>query len=139
MRFKKQTKKSIESTYYTFKKRVSEGRNLSDTIVENISQGRVWTGKQAFEIGLVDSIGGLQETIDAASKLVGIENYNVMEYPRFDENLGSFLSDLSISLGVDNLLNVFLSNFKKSEFMKLTNQSPIDRLQMALPFELKIY
>lgn len=137
--FKKQTKKSIESTYYTFKKRVSEGRDLSDTIVENISQGRVWTGKQAFEIGLVDSIGGLQETIEAASKLVGIENYNVMEYPRFDENLGSFLTDLSISLGVDDLFNVFLSNFKKSEFMKLTNQSPIDRLQMALPFELKIY
>ena len=77
--FKKQTKKSIESTYYNFKKRVSEGRDLSDTIVENISQGRVWTGKQAFEIGLVDSIGGLQETIEAASKLVGIENYNIME------------------------------------------------------------
>ena len=137
--FKKQTKKSIESTYNTFKKRVSEGRNLPDTIVENISQGRVWTGKQAFEIGLVDSIGGLQETIEAASKLVRIENYNLMEYPRFDENLGSFLSDLSISLGVDNLLNVFLSNFKKSEFMKFTYHSPIDRLQMALPFEIKIY
>jgi len=137
--FKKQTKKSIESTYYNFKKRVSEGRDLSDTIVENISQGRVWTGKQAFEIGLVDSIGGLQETIEAASKLVGIENYNIMEYPRFDENLGSFLTDLSISLGVDDLFNILQSNFKKSKFMKLTDQSPIDRLQMALPFEIKIY
>ena len=137
--FKKQTKKSIESTYYNFKKRVSEGRDLSDTIVENISQGRVWTGKQAFEIGLVDSIGGLQETIEAASKLVGIENYNITEYPRFDENLGSFLTDLSISLGVDDLFNILQSNFKKSKFMKLTDQSPIDRLQMALPFEIKIY
>jgi len=137
--FKKQTKKSIESTYYTFKKRVSEGRDLSDKIVENISQGRVWTGKQAFEIGLVDSMGGLQETVEAASKLVGIENYNLMEYPRFDENLGSFLTDLSISLGIDDLFNVFLSNFKKSEFSNFTNQSPIDRLQMALPFEIKIY
>ena len=137
--FKKQTKKSIESTYYTFKKRVSEGRDLSDTVVENISQGRVWTGKQAFEIGLVDSIGGLQETIEAASKLVGIENYNIMEYPRFDENLGSFLTDLSISLGVNDLFDILISNFKKSEFITLTSQSHIDRLQMALPFEIKIY
>ena len=137
--FKKQTKKSIESTYYTFKKRVSEGRDLPDTIVENISQGRVWTGKQAFEIGLVDSIGGLPETIEAASKMVGIENYNLIEYPRFDESLSSFITDLPISLGFDYLFNTFLSNLKKSEFAKLSKQRPTDRLQMALPFEIKIY
>ena len=137
--FKKQTKKSIESTYYTFKKRVSEGRDLPDAIVENISQGRVWTGKQAFEIGLVDSIGGLPETIEAASKMVGIENYNLMEYPRFDESLSSFITDLPISTGFDYLFSIFLSNFKKSEFAKFSKQSPTDRLQMALPFDIKIY
>ena len=107
--FKKQIKKSIESTYYNFKKRVSEGRDLPDTIVENISQGRVWTGKQAFEIGLVDSIGGLPETIEAASKMVGIENYNLIEYPRFDESLSSFITDLPISLGFDYSILTALS------------------------------
>ena len=137
--FKKQTKKSIESTYITFKKRVSEGRKLSETVVENIAQGRVWTGKQALEVGLVDSIGGLQDTIEAAAKLVGVENYNIMEYPKFEQSLSSLLTSIQISIGLDNLFNIFLSNSKHLELIKLTEKNLAEYLQLALPFEIKIH
>ena len=137
--FKKQTKKSIESTYITFKKRVSEGRKLSETVVENIAQGRVWTGKQALEVGLVDSIGGLQDTIEAAAKLVGVENYNIIEYPRFEQSLSSLLTSIQISIGLDNLFNIFLSNSKHRELIKLTEKNLAEYLQLALPFEIKIH
>ncbi|MDG2062032.1 MAG: signal peptide peptidase SppA [Flavobacteriaceae bacterium] len=137
--FKKQTKKSIESTYITFKKRVSEGRKLSETVVENIAQGRVWTGKQALEVGLVDSIGGLQDTIEAAARLVGIENYNIMEYPKFEQSLSSLLTSIQISIGLDNLFNIFLSNSKHLELIKLTEKNLAEYLQLALPFEIKIH
>ena len=137
--FKKQTKKSIESTYITFKKRVSEGRKLSETVVENIAQGRVWTGKQALEVGLVDSIGGLQDTIEAAAKLVGIKNYNIIEYPRFEQSLSSLLTSIQISIGLDNLFNIFLSNSKHRELIKLTEKNLAEYLQLALPFEIKIH
>lgn len=137
--FKKQTKQSIESTYSTFKKRVSEGRNLPETVVENSAQGRVWTGKQALEIGLIDSLGGLQETITAAANLAGIENYNLMEYPQFEENLSSFLTGMQISTELNNLLNVFLPNSTQPKLIKLKEFNPADRMQLALPFELKIH
>ena len=137
--FKKQTKKSIESTYITFKKRVSEGRKLSETVVENIAQGRVWTGKQALEVGLVDSIGGLQDTIEAAARLVGVENYNIMEYPKFEQSLSSLLTSIQISIGLDNLFNIFLSNSKHLELIKLTEKNLAEYLQLALPFEIKIH
>ncbi len=137
--FKKQTKQSIESTYSTFKKRVSEGRNLPETVVENSAQGRVWTGKQALEIGLIDSLGGLQETINAAANLAGIENYNLMEYPQFEENLSSFLTGMQISTELNNLLNVFLPNSTQPKLIKLKEFNPADRMQLALPFELKIH
>ena len=57
----------------------------------------------------------------------------------FTNGSHAHVENVTKQLGIDDLFNVFLSNFKKSEFMKLTNQSPIDRLQMALPFEIKIY
>ena len=137
--FKKQTKKSIESTYITFKKRVSEGRKLSETVVENIAQGRVWTGKQALEVGLVDSIGGLQDTVEAAARLVGVENYNIIEYPKFEQSLSSLLTSIQISMGLDNLFNIFLSNSKHQELIKLTEKNLAEYLQLALPFEIKIH
>ena len=137
--FRKQTKNSIERTYITFKKRVSEGRKLSETVVENIAQGRVWTGKQALEVGLVDSIGGLQDTIEAAAKLVGVKNYNIIEYPRFEQSLSSLLTSIQISIGLDNLFNIFLSNSKHRELIKLTEKNLAEYLQLALPFEIKIH
>ena len=137
--FKKQTKNSIESTYITFKKRVSEGRKLSETVVENIAQGRVWTGKQALEVGLVDSIGGLQDTVEAAARLVGVENYNIIEYPKFEQSLSSLLTSIQISIGLDNLFNIFLSNSKHRELIKLTEKNLAEYLQLALPFEIKIH
>lgn len=137
--FKKQTKNSIESTYITFKKRVSEGRKLSETVVENIAQGRVWTGKQALEVGLIDSIGGLQDTVEAAARLVGVENYNIIEYPKFEQSLSSLLTSIQISMGLDNLFNIFLSNSKHRELIKLTEKNLAEYLQLALPFEIKIH
>ena len=137
--FKVQTRKSIESTYATFKERVSQGRDLTESTVENIAQGRVWTGKQAVEIGLVDSLGGLQETVEAAAKIVGVENYNIMEYPQFEENLSSLVSGMQISLALNNLLNVLLPNSVQPEITLLKEPNPAERLQMALPYELKIH
>jgi protease-4 len=137
--FRAQTEKSIENTYSTFKQRVAEGRDLTENSVENIAQGRVWTGKQALEIGLVDSLGGLQETVEAAAKLVGIENYNLMEYPQFDENLGSLVSGMQISISLNNLLKVLLPNSVQTEIYPLKESNSAEYIQMLLPYELKIH
>ncbi len=137
--FEAQTKKSIEKTYSTFKQRVADGRKLSEETVEELAQGRVWTGKQALENGLIDSLGGLQATIQAAAKLANIENYNVMDYPKFEDDLTAILSDMNISLGLDRFWNLFLPYTIQPKFDQLIEVKPAARVQLLLPFELKIH
>ena len=89
--FKKSTTSSIEKIYHTFKSRVAEGRSLSMETVEEIAQGRVWSGKDAVEIGLVDTLGGLQEAIAAAAELAELDKYNLVDYPKYEEDFESML------------------------------------------------
>lgn len=63
----------IEDTYVQFKTVVSEGRGLSMEEVEEVARGRVWTGADALEVGLVDELGGLQEAIVHAKGLSGMD------------------------------------------------------------------
>ncbi len=137
--FEAKTKKSIEKTYALFKQRVAEGRKLSETAVEDLAQGRVWSGKQALANGLIDSLGGLQATIQAAAKLAQIDHYNVMEYPNFDEDLSSLLSGLTISLGLNRLWNSVLPSTLSSQIDQLSTPKPAAQMQLLLPFEIKIH
>lgn len=72
---------SIEQVYGTFLKRVSDGRHLSVAAVDSIGQGRVWAGKDALAIGLVDKLGSLDDAISKAASLAKISNYSIVEYP----------------------------------------------------------
>ena len=63
----------VEETYALFIARVAEGRAMDALSVEAVAQGRVWTGTQALEAGLVDELGGLHEAVDRAKALAGID------------------------------------------------------------------
>lgn len=78
----------IDETYDAFLSRVAEGRNMSKESVRKVAKGRVWTGEQAQEVGLVDVIGGLNTAKDETAKLIGLENGTQINLVRFpdDEN-----------------------------------------------------
>jgi protease-4 len=61
----------VQEIYRVFKKRVEDGRGLSKERVEELAQGRVWTGAQAAESGLVDHLGGLDVALERAAELGG--------------------------------------------------------------------
>jgi len=65
---------SINQGYNRFVTLVARGRDLERARVEEIAQGRVWSGAQALELGLVDQLGNLQDAIEAAAELAGISN-----------------------------------------------------------------
>jgi protease-4 len=67
----------IEQGYRRFIRRVAEGRNMQPEAVEKIAQGRVWAGTTAKELGLVDEIGSLQDTISAIANSVDLKDYEV--------------------------------------------------------------
>ncbi|OGO52565.1 MAG: hypothetical protein A2148_08740 [Chloroflexi bacterium RBG_16_68_14] len=61
-----------EDIYLLFKRRVAQGRGMSDDEVERIARGRVWTGKQALERGLVDALGDFEVAVQKAKELAGL-------------------------------------------------------------------
>ena len=77
---------SVEKIYDRFTSIVADGRDLSIEQVEKIAQGRVWTGAQALEIGLVDEIGTIEDAIDWAidsvSIYVNLEDIAIEAYPK---------------------------------------------------------
>lgn len=73
---------SIEQIYGTFLKRVADGRKMTVEAVDKIGQGRVWAGKDAVGLGLVDKLGSMQDAIDKAAELAGLSNYGMVVYPK---------------------------------------------------------
>jgi protease-4 len=128
----------VDSIYFTFKTRVSDGRKLDMAFVDSIGQGRVWMGENGLKLGLVDKIGGLQDAVDYAAKLVKSSDYRLMEYPEpktlLDILLGQYKKSLSIQavkdeIGEDNFRTFTTINHLK-EMVGIT--------QTRLPFDFSI-
>lgn len=69
--------RSVERTYDLFLSRCADGRGKTKAEVDSIAQGRVWTGSQALDAGLVDRLGGMQTAIDEAIALAGPGDYSI--------------------------------------------------------------
>lgn len=86
--------KMIDRIYDDFISRVAEGRNLTKAQVDSIAQGRVWAGKDALGLGLVDTLGGLADAVAIAVKRANLTEYRIMGLPEqkdpFEKILKSF-------------------------------------------------
>jgi len=69
---------SVNQTYNQFLHLVSESRGLSISALMPLAEGRVWSGQEAFDSGLADHLGTLNDSIKAAAALAGLENYNIV-------------------------------------------------------------
>lgn len=76
--------RSVEDFYITFTQRVADGRGLTRQYVDSIARGRVWTGLQAKELGLVDTLGGLPLALHIAAEEAGVdyEGCSVKTFPK---------------------------------------------------------
>lgn len=72
----------VERGYRLFLKRVADGRKMTTAEVDSIAQGRVWTGRQAKSLKLVDRLGTLEDAIAEAARLAKAGEYSVARYPQ---------------------------------------------------------
>jgi len=92
-------RKLIEDTYQDFVMRVAESRRQPYDQIDNIAQGRVWTGERGFALGLVDTLGGLQTAINIAKRRVKLdeeEDVQLIFYPKRKSLFGSLSRYLSV-------------------------------------------
>jgi protease-4 len=125
--------KRIEAGYALFLKRVSMGRNKTPEQVNEIGQGRVWTGEQALEIGLVDKLGTLDEAIEYAAKKAKIEKeYKVTEYPEAEPWYMTILNKEKSSYYESQLRETLGEYFEP--FMMLKNIKNSNPIQARMPY-----
>ncbi len=134
--------RATDGIYEDFIRKVAEGRGLERAQVEEIAQGRVWSGKQAVQIGLVDELGGLADAIAFAAKEAGLQaDFRVSEFPRkkeFAEVLAEALNQLapaSASVNSANLLERAKSRLQ-SDLTLLSQFNDPRGLYARLPAEL---
>lgn len=100
---------TVDSIYAAFTGRVEKGRNLTSAQVEEIARGRVWTGRQAVKLGLVDTLGGLDMALDYAATLAGVENrsqIHLVELPRPKTAFDRVFELLDIEVAISRFMNV---------------------------------
>ena len=138
--FRAQIKEGIEHTYETFLKRVADGRGMTTEQVDEIAQGRVWSGVDALELGLVDEIGNLDNAIEAAAKMVDLETYGIRQYPKYKSDFERLMEDFGGAKA--KVGEVFIKEelgdeaFQVlKEFKQLSEQKGI---QARMPFTLNI-
>ena len=71
----------VDDIYDQFLTKVAEGRRMRKEDVQEIAQGRVWSGREAKQLGLVDEMGGLQDAVRFAARLAKVENDYRMDTP----------------------------------------------------------
>ena len=85
----------VEDTYDSFLEAVSDGREMSREQVDEIGRGRVWSGANGLDNGLIDAYGGLNDAIEAAAELAGIEKYRVSSLPKLEDPIDQFLREFT--------------------------------------------
>lgn len=85
----------VNRGYDTFLTRVMDGRHMRRSQLDSIAQGRVWTGKDALAIGLVDELGGLNEAIAASVQMAELTSYSLVEYPKLKNTFEALLTEFT--------------------------------------------
>lgn len=133
----------VDRIYDRFITKVAESRKLPLTKVQEISQGRVWSGSAAKQLGLVDEIGGIENAIQAAAKQAKLgDNWRLEEYPKrrsLEERILERLSGVRISKP-DARLDPLTAEFNKfqHELVLLKSMNDPHGIYTRLPFNLRI-
>lgn len=133
--------RSIESIYKTFTKRVADGRKLSIETVDSLAQGRIYSGKDAVKIGLVDEIGGVEDAIASAASMAKLKEYRLVEYPETKPPFEKFMEKLSGKETDDNAVKAAVTRELKAiapEYIEVKRLLQNNRIQARLPMTITI-
>lgn len=127
----------IDRGYQLFRKRVADGRHMSEAQVEQIAQGHVWLGQDALKIKLVDQLGGLNEAVSKAAALAKLDKYHTASYPAPAGWSEMLLDRMQSGNYLDEQMRAALGEYYEPMMVvrNLSNRNPI---QARLPFYIYI-
>lgn len=126
--------KHVTSTYNDFITLVADTRNLSKTFVDSIGQGRVWSGKDALKIGLVDELGGLESAIEYAAEQANLSSYSIKEFPKQKDLFESLFMTETQEYYAKTIKNKLGKNAQYLEALEHINE--LEGVQALMPIYL---
>ncbi|WP_272151961.1 signal peptide peptidase SppA [Tenacibaculum aiptasiae] len=133
------TKEGVEQIYTTFVNRVATGRNMTFEQVNEIAQGRVWSGKEAIEKGLVDKLGSLNDAIEIAAELADLENYKIRNYPNYKKDLKEALNFSPFGkVSKEEILKEALGDEHYQLYHNINQMKKLKGIQARMPFIFQI-
>jgi protease-4 len=132
------TKEGVERVYETFVSKVAQGRNMTFEQVDSIAQGRVWTGKEALDKGLVDELGSLDDAVRVAADMAGITEYRIRNYPDYEKEFKDLFKG-PFSRVKQNLIREELGESTYEALKKVRGINDLKGIQARLPFMLEIH
>ncbi len=128
----------IERFYDVFLQRCADGRHTTKEAIDLIGQGRVWSGENALEIGLVDVLGNLDKALSIAAEKAGLESYRTVEMPEILPPIEQFMKDLTGNASA-YMQTLLLGHSQELELLKtIHNLKTAYPVQARLPYELSI-
>ena len=127
---------SVERGYEKFTSKAAKGRGMKLDALKALAGGRVWTGSQAKENGLVDVIGTLEDAITMAAERAGIDDdYSVRYYPAPKSDIELIVEKMmgQTSIQMDKRLGILAPYIKE-----INGLSEMDKVQARMPFDLNI-
>ena len=133
----------VTEVYDSFIARVAEGRGMTVDEVNEVARGRVWTGQDALEIGLVDGMGNLQDAVAIAADLAGLAETELLELPEAVDPFEQFMSDFAgVSAAMAMAQAAGLSEDVVAPLLEveaLLQAAPQDRIQARMPYTIRLY
>ncbi len=130
----------ISRFYDVFVNRVAESRGMTYDEVHAVAQGRVWSGDDAYQIGLTDYVGGLDKAIEVAAEMAELEKFSIRELPRertFFEQLTAGLSEVSVVQRLTGKDVPFKNELQMIQYMATDQSRPQAWTIMPYMIEIK--
>jgi protease-4 len=127
--------KGVDKVYDRFTGLVAEGRNLPIEKVLDIAAGRVWTGVQAQQIGLVDALGGLNSAITLAAEKADLESYRIHEVTSVEDPFTAMLSSLGVKIRAE-ILRSEMGSESFLQYNKVKNVISQNGVMAMMPYEI---
>ena len=130
----------VERGYDIFLSRVSEGRHMTKAQVDSVGQGRVWLGRKAQTLGLVDKLGGLDVAIKEAASLAKLSDYSV-DYGVTRVNVWEelFKSTSPSNEFIARLRSAFLTDEERKAIRIMQGVTRYSGIQARLPYDFELY
>ncbi|MFY8020319.1 MAG: signal peptide peptidase SppA, partial [Bacteroidia bacterium] len=127
---------AIDKIYNDFVGRVAEGRKMTAAQVDSIAQGRVWSGKEAKSIGLVDEFGGLDKAIEIAAKKAKTSDYRIVNLPEQKDPFQEILTNLKDNASVYLMEKELGENYRW--LRQIQGAAKMQGIQARMDFNLKV-